>query len=165
MSRGIARALAEVRVEAQTITRNAELANRRLQAIVGERAEWSERKNKAAAQIETIGERTEEATTERAELDQAPEKFATQRQALIGEIETATAGRRAAADRLAEAKPRLPPPTRPRAPPSKRSAKPAPKPPAPKSAATAPPAGAPTSSTKSAIRSTSNRPPPPRSPN
>ena len=95
-------ALAEVRVEAQTITRNAELASRRLQAIVGERAEWSERKNKAAAQIETIGQRTEQATTERAELDQAPEKFAAQRQALIGEIETATAGRRAAADRLAE---------------------------------------------------------------
>ena len=95
-------ALAEVRVEAQTITRNAELASRRLQAIVGERAEWSERKSKAAAQIETIGQRTEQATTERAELDQAPEKFAAQRQALIGEIETATAGRRAAADRLAE---------------------------------------------------------------
>ena len=30
------------------------------------------------------------------------QKFAAQRQALIGEIETATAGRRAAADRLAE---------------------------------------------------------------
>jgi chromosome segregation protein len=95
-------ALAEVRVEAQTITRNAELANRRLQAIVSERAEWTGRKDKAAAQIETIGERTQAATTERAELDQAPERFATQRQALIGEIETATAGRRAAADRLAE---------------------------------------------------------------
>jgi chromosome segregation protein len=95
-------ALAEVRVEAQAIARNAELASRRLLAIAGERAEWSERKNKAAAQIETIGQRTEEATTERAELDQAPERFAAQRQALIGEIETATAGRRAAADRLAE---------------------------------------------------------------
>ena len=33
----------------------------------------------------------------------APQKFAVQRQALIGEIETATAGRRAAADRLAQA--------------------------------------------------------------
>jgi chromosome segregation protein len=95
-------ALAEVRVEAQTITRNAELANRRLQAIVGERSEWTGRKDKAAAQIDTIGERTQTATAERAELDQAPERFATQRQALIGEIETATGGRRAAADRLAE---------------------------------------------------------------
>jgi chromosome segregation protein len=95
-------ALAEVRVEAQAIARNAELASRRLQAIVGERAEWSERKNKAEAQIETIGRRTEEAKAERAELDQAPERFAAQRQALIGEIEMATAGRRAAADRLAE---------------------------------------------------------------
>ena len=33
----------------------------------------------------------------------APEKFASQRQALIGEIETATAARRADADRLAAA--------------------------------------------------------------
>ncbi|MGA8652462.1 MAG: AAA family ATPase, partial [Xanthobacteraceae bacterium] len=95
-------ALAEVRVEAQAIARNAELANRRLQAITGERAEWDERKNNAAAQIETISQRTEAAKAERTELDQAPEKFAAQRQALIGEIETATAGRRTAADRLAE---------------------------------------------------------------
>jgi chromosome segregation protein len=100
-------ALAEVRVEAQTIARNAELADRRLQAIAAERAEWDERKNNAAAQIVTIGERTEEAKTERIELEHAPEKFASQRQALIGEIETATAARRTAADKLAEAETNL----------------------------------------------------------
>ena len=61
----------------------------------------------AAAQIATIGQRTEEAKAERTELANAPEKFATQRQALIGEIETATAARRAAADRLAEAETEL----------------------------------------------------------
>ncbi len=55
-------ALAEVRVEAQTIAREAELANRRLQAIAAERRAWSERRDNAAAQIATIGERTEEAT-------------------------------------------------------------------------------------------------------
>jgi chromosome segregation protein len=100
-------ALAEVRVEAQAIARDAELADRRLQAIAGERAAWDERKNNAAAQIATIGQRTEEARTERTELNNAPEKFAGQRQALISEIETAAAARRAAADRLAEAETEL----------------------------------------------------------
>ena len=95
-------ALAEVRVEAQAIARDAELANRRLQAIAAERTDWDEREDSAAAQIATIGERIEEAKRERAELDNAPEKFASQRQALIGEIETATAARRTAADLLAE---------------------------------------------------------------
>ena len=96
-------ALAEIRVEAQATARDAELANRRLQAISAEHREWSERKDNAAAQIATIGQRSEEATAERAELESAPEKFAGQRQALIGEIETATAARRSEADRLAAA--------------------------------------------------------------
>ncbi len=96
-------ALAEVRVEAQTIAREVELANRRLQAIVGEVRAWSERKDNASAQIATIGQRAEETTRERTELESAPQKFAAQRQALIGEIDTATAERSAAADRLAEA--------------------------------------------------------------
>jgi chromosome segregation protein len=100
-------ALAEVRVEAQGIAREAELADRRLRAIAAESVGWEERKTSAAAQIATIGQRTEEARSERAELSYAPEKFAGQRQALIGEIETATAARRAAADRLAEAESKL----------------------------------------------------------
>ncbi len=95
--------LAEVRVEAQAIAREAELANRRLQAIAAESRAWGERQDNAVAQIATIGRRAEEATSERTELDSAPQKFAAQRQALIGEIETASAERRAAADRLAEA--------------------------------------------------------------
>src|SRR5580700_7419363 len=96
-------ALAEVRVEAQAITREAELADRRLQAIAGERQAWTERNDSATTQIATIGQRAEEATAERTELSHAPEKFASQRQALIGEIETATAARRADADALAAA--------------------------------------------------------------
>ncbi len=96
-------ACAQARVEAQAIAREAEIADRRLQAIAGERAEWSERKDNAAAQIATIGERSAEAESERNELKSAPEKFAERRQSLIGELETATAQRRAAADRLAEA--------------------------------------------------------------
>jgi chromosome segregation protein len=100
-------ALAEVRVEAQAIAREAELSHRRLQAIAGERTAWDERKDSAAAQTATIGQRAEEARSERSELSDAPRKFAIQRQALIGEIETATAARRAAADRLAEAETEL----------------------------------------------------------
>ena len=96
-------ALAEVRVEAQAIAREAEMADRRLQVIAGERAAWNERKDSAGAQIATIGQRSEETKRERGVLEHAPQKFAEQRQKLIGEIETATAARRAAADRLAEA--------------------------------------------------------------
>jgi len=96
-------ALAEVRVEAQGITRETELANRRLQAIAEERQGWNERKDSASAQIATIEQRTEAATGERTELLNAPEKFAGQRQALIGELDTATAGRRTAADELVQA--------------------------------------------------------------
>jgi chromosome segregation protein len=96
-------ALAEVRAEAQAIAREAELADRRLQAIGTESESWRERNDNAAAQIATIETRTQEATQERAELENAPQLFAEQRRALIGEIETAEAGRRTAADQLAEA--------------------------------------------------------------
>jgi chromosome segregation protein len=100
-------ALAEVTVEAQAIAREAELADRRLQAIAAERTAWSERKDSAAAQIATISQRGEEAKAERTELHNAPQKFAARRQALIGEIETATSARRAAADKLAGAETEL----------------------------------------------------------
>jgi chromosome segregation protein len=96
-------ACAEVRVEAQAIAREAELSDRRLQAIATERAAWSERSEAAASQIATIERRSAEAAHERDELKNAPQKFAEQRAALIGDIETATAARRDAADRLAQA--------------------------------------------------------------
>ena len=95
--------LAEVRVEAQAIAREAELANRRLQTIAAENQAWNERKGNAASQIATIGRRTEEARGERTELASAPQRFADQRQALIGEIEAATVARRTEADKLAAA--------------------------------------------------------------
>jgi chromosome segregation protein len=96
-------ACAEVRVEAQAIGREAELSDRRLHAIADERRAWSERSDRAAAQIATIGERSAEAARERDELKDAPQRFAAMRQGLIGEIETATAARREDADRLAAA--------------------------------------------------------------
>ena len=63
---------AEVRVEAQAITREVETANTRLQAIVAERQAWSERKDNAAAQIDIIVKRNDEAVSERTELENAP---------------------------------------------------------------------------------------------
>jgi chromosome segregation protein len=95
--------LAEVRAEAQAIAREAELSDRRLQAIAGERRAWTERKQGADTQIATLDTRSGEARNERAALENAPQVFAEQRQGLIGEIEGAEEARRAAADRLAEA--------------------------------------------------------------
>ena len=96
-------ACAEQRGEAQAVARESELAHHRLRAIAAERREWNDRNDNAAAQIATLAQRTDEAANERAELIDAPQKFEAQRQALIGEIETATGERRAAADQLAAA--------------------------------------------------------------
>ncbi|MCC6890040.1 MAG: chromosome segregation protein SMC [Hyphomicrobiales bacterium] len=95
--------LAEVRAEAQALAREAELATRRLAQIGTERESWSARSDSAGAHIATLEQRLAEARSERAGLDDAPALFAEKRTALIGEIETAGAARRAAADRLAEA--------------------------------------------------------------
>ncbi len=95
--------LAEVRAEAQAIAREAELSDRRLQAIAAEHQAWAERKQGATTQIATLEARSGEARTERASLEDAPQAFAEQRRALIGEVETAETARRAAADRLAQA--------------------------------------------------------------
>jgi chromosome segregation protein len=94
---------AAVRAEAQALAREAELADRRMQAIGAERAEWQNRKSSATDQITTIETRTREARAERDELEAAPAAFADRRRALISEIETADAERRACADRLAAA--------------------------------------------------------------
>jgi chromosome segregation protein len=100
---GHRRLAAQVRAEAQALAREAELADRRVQAILSERSQWQNRKASAASQIETIAARVTELSAERAELDNAPEVFAEKRSALIGEIEFAENDRRIAADALAAA--------------------------------------------------------------
>src|SRR5213078_4677672 len=100
---GHRRLAAQVRAEAQALAREAELADRRLQAILAERSEWQNRKESAASQIATIEARVAEVKAERAELDNAPAIFAEKRRALIGEIEAAENARRVAADALASA--------------------------------------------------------------
>ena len=94
---------AQLRAEAQALAREAELADRRVQAIVAERSEWQGRKENAASQISTVETRVLEVKTERAELENAPAVYAEKRRALINEIETAEALRRTAADALAAA--------------------------------------------------------------
>ena len=94
---------AQVRAEAQALAREAELADRRLQAIGGEQKEWQARKDNAASQVATIEARVSEARSERAELEQAPALFAEKRDALVSEIEFAETSRREAADALAAA--------------------------------------------------------------
>jgi chromosome segregation protein len=100
---GHRRLAAQVRAEAQALAREAELADRRLQAILAERSEWQNRRASAASQIETIEARVTEVKAERAELDNAPAIFAEKRSALISEIESAENARRVAADALATA--------------------------------------------------------------
>ncbi len=97
------RLAAQVRAEAQALAREAELADRRVQAILAERGEWQARKENGASQIATIEGRINDVKTERATLDDAPAMFAEKRRALISEIEAAEAARRTAADALAAA--------------------------------------------------------------
>jgi len=94
---------AQVRAEAQALAREAELADRRVQAILAERTEWQNRKESAASHIDTIQARIAELTIERSELENAPSVFAEKRSALITEIEYAENDRRMAADALATA--------------------------------------------------------------
>jgi chromosome segregation protein len=94
--------LAEARAEAQALARERELAERRLTAIAAEGADWTARRDGATAQIATIEARLVETRLEHDRLVDAPQLFEAKRRVLIGEIETAEAARRAAADRLAE---------------------------------------------------------------
>lgn len=100
---GHRRLAAQVRAEAQALAREAELADRRLQAILAERNEWQNRRQSAASQVATIEARVTEVTAERAELENAPAVFAEKRRAVISEIESAEDARRVAADALAAA--------------------------------------------------------------
>jgi chromosome segregation protein len=95
--------LAEVRAEQQAIVRDAEMADRRLQALATDKSGWTEREAGARSQIATLDQRVSEATRDRAELENAPQVFAEKRKALISEVEAASAERRACADRLQEA--------------------------------------------------------------
>src|SRR5690349_8576192 len=100
---GHRRFAAQVRAEAQALAREAELADKRVQAIMAERTDWQNRRQSSASQVATVEARITEVTAERAELENAPALFAEKRRALINEIESAESARRVAADALAAA--------------------------------------------------------------
>jgi chromosome segregation protein len=95
--------LAEVQAEQQAIVREAELADRRLSQLGADKTGWLERQQGARNQISTLEQRITEARRDRTELENAPQIFAEKRTALITEVQTAEAARRACADRLQEA--------------------------------------------------------------
>jgi chromosome segregation protein len=99
--------LAEVRAEQQAIVREAEHADRRLQSIAADVSGWNQRRDGATNQIATLDQRAEEARRDRAELENAPQVFAEKRQALAGEVDSAEANRKAAAETLAAGEARL----------------------------------------------------------
>ena len=95
--------LAEVQAEQQAIVREAELADRRLSQLSTDRNGWVERQQGARTQIATLEQRITEAKRDRTELENAPQVFAEKRSALITEVQSAEAERRACADRLQQA--------------------------------------------------------------
>jgi chromosome segregation protein len=95
--------LAELRAEAQALAREAEAADRRLIAIAADRDAWSNRRERAIAQIATLDARSAEAKGERTSLADTPAAFEARRRTLIGEVQAAETARAGAADRLAEA--------------------------------------------------------------
>ncbi|HET7804473.1 MAG TPA: AAA family ATPase [Pseudolabrys sp.] len=95
--------LAEVQAEQQAIVREAELADRRLSQLSTDKNSWVERQQGARTQIATLEQRITEARRDRTQLENAPQVFAEKRSALITEVQSAEAGRRACADRLQQA--------------------------------------------------------------
>ncbi|MGB7278584.1 MAG: AAA family ATPase [Pseudolabrys sp.] len=95
--------LAEVQAEQQAIAREAELADRRLSQLSTDKNSWVERHQGARTQIATLEQRIAEAGGDRTELENAPQIFAEKRSALITEVQSAEAERRACADRLQQA--------------------------------------------------------------
>src|SRR6476659_3734262 len=95
--------LAEVQAEQQAIVREAELADRRLSQLSTDKNSWVERQQGARTQMATLEQRITEAKRDRTELENAPKIFAEKRSALITEVQSAEAERRACADRLQQA--------------------------------------------------------------
>ena len=94
--------VAEVRAEAQALTREADIAKKRLEAIAREQQSWIETQERTAKQIEALEERLAEATTERDDLVDAPRLFEERRVALIEEVQEAETAKREASDALAQ---------------------------------------------------------------
>jgi len=96
-------ALADARAAYEGLKREAELRNRRLEAIGGERSSWTQRAENADKQITALGARRAEAQTEAEQLADAPDEIDAKRRALMSQLSTAESLRKEAADKLQEA--------------------------------------------------------------
>ncbi|MET0279438.1 MAG: chromosome segregation protein SMC [Pseudorhodoplanes sp.] len=94
--------VAEVRAEAQALTREAEAAKKRLEAIAGEQQAWIDTRERTSKQIAALDARLSEARTERDSLVDAPRLFEEKRVALLGEVQKAEVTQREASDALAQ---------------------------------------------------------------
>ncbi|CTQ52706.1 Chromosome partition protein Smc [Roseibium album] len=95
--------LAEARAVSEGLSREQQLRDRRLEAIVREYDSWKTRAANATQQITILTERREEAEEERAELIEAPEDIEIKRRQLFSAIAKAEEEKKAMDDRLQQA--------------------------------------------------------------
>ncbi|MBL8668651.1 MAG: AAA family ATPase [Rhodospirillales bacterium] len=92
---------AEARARRDSLLRDAAGRTRRLQAVEAEISSWEERLAATRRELATRTERRREITAALAALDAQPPVLAEQRRSLLDRLQTAEAGRRAAADAVA----------------------------------------------------------------
>jgi chromosome segregation protein len=95
--------LAEARAALAGVVREADIRQRRREAIARERHGWTDRAANAAQQMAILEARRAEAEAEKVDLIDRPDEIAAARQRLIAAIDAADKARATAADRLAEA--------------------------------------------------------------
>jgi chromosome segregation protein len=95
-------AAAEARAARQALVHEAELRRRRLEAIANDVRSWTDRAARATAAAGDLAQRLERARAEHEGLIEAPDTYLLRRRRLLGEIESAEAKRKEAADRLAD---------------------------------------------------------------
>ena len=96
-------AASEARATQQSLTREADMRRRRRETIASESKSWTERRERALGQVTEFEARIASTAAERESLDAVPGEIILKRRALVAELETAEAARKAAADKLAEA--------------------------------------------------------------
>ncbi len=95
--------LAETRAHAQGLSREAEMRQRRIEAIARERQSWTMRASNADEQVAILEERMEQTETEREALQQAPDEIMAQRRSLLSQTSTAEQALQQASDALVAA--------------------------------------------------------------
>jgi chromosome segregation protein len=95
-------AASEARAQVQTLQREAELRQRRRDAISGEMKAWRERAARSDGATAEMRDRLAAAKAEESKLAEAPDSYLVERRRILSAIASAEAERKAGADRLAE---------------------------------------------------------------